>query len=109
MGDASDIEDLIRAHHTTAHAAKLVGLGKVLIACAVSCALSVAGAVWFPYRAGPPLKVAAWAAHTRRWLTTLATTDPGSGIDVLTGYEITPDHSPPCVAPSGAPAMMPPE
>ena len=28
---------------------------------------AVAGAVWFPYRAGPPAKVAAWAARTRAW------------------------------------------
>ncbi len=50
---------------------------------------SIAGAVWFPYRAGPPDKVAAWAAHTRRWLVDLARTMPDAGIDVLTGYEIT--------------------
>lgn len=50
---------------------------------------AIAGAVWFPYRAGPPDKVAAWAAHTRRWLVDLARTMPDAGIDVLTGYEIT--------------------
>ena len=52
---------------------------------------AVAGAVWFPYRAGPPAKVAAWAAHTRTWLETLAD-DPATGVDVLTGYEITRDE-----------------
>ncbi len=51
---------------------------------------AVAGAVWFPYRAGPPEKVAIWAARTRTWLEALATT-PEAGIDVLTGYEITHD------------------
>ncbi len=50
---------------------------------------AIAGAVWFPYRAGPPAKVAVWAARTRRWLIDLATRDPSAGIDVLTGYEIT--------------------
>ncbi|MEO6772949.1 MAG: FAD-dependent oxidoreductase [Kofleriaceae bacterium] len=55
----------------------------------------VAGAVWFPYRAGPPAKVAAWAAHTRGWLEQLARTTPEAGVDVLTGYEITPDATPP--------------
>jgi D-amino-acid oxidase len=50
----------------------------------------VAGAVWFPYRAGPPDKVAVWAGHTRRWLESLAS-DPTAGIDVLDGYEITTD------------------
>lgn len=49
---------------------------------------AVAGAVWFPYRAGPPAKVAAWAAATRTWLEQLAA-DPAAGIDILTGFEIT--------------------
>ncbi len=51
----------------------------------------VAGAVWFPYRAGPPHKVAIWAGHTRSWLERLAA-DPSTGIDLLTGYEITTDE-----------------
>jgi len=51
---------------------------------------AVAGAVWFPYKAGPPARVAAWAAHTRAWLETLAG-DHAAGIDLLTGYEITGD------------------
>jgi len=51
---------------------------------------AVAGAVWFPYRAGPPAKVAAWAASTRAWLEELAA-DPDAGIDILTGYEVTPE------------------
>ncbi len=53
---------------------------------------AVAGAVWFPYRAGPPEKVARWAAETRIWLEQLASdpaTREATGIDVLTGYEIT--------------------
>src|SRR5579863_4872585 len=49
---------------------------------------SVAGAVWFPYRAGPPAKVAAWAARTCDWLVDIARTTPEAGVDVLTGYEI---------------------
>jgi D-amino-acid oxidase len=48
----------------------------------------IAGAVWFPYRAGPPAKVATWAARTRAWLEQLAPTRE-AGVDVLTGYEIT--------------------
>ncbi|HET9623794.1 MAG TPA: FAD-dependent oxidoreductase [Kofleriaceae bacterium] len=61
---------------------------------------SVAGACWFPYRAGPPDRVAAWAAETRAWLTTLAA-EPGArdaGVAVITGYEITeppPGDAPP--------------
>jgi D-amino-acid oxidase len=49
---------------------------------------AVAGACWFPYRAGPPDRVAAWAAETRRWLDTLIA-DPDAGVVPLTGYEIT--------------------
>lgn len=49
---------------------------------------SIAGAVWFPYRAGPPAKVALWAAYTRTWLEQIGS-DPDTGIDILTGYEIT--------------------
>jgi D-amino-acid oxidase len=55
----------------------------------------IAGAVWFPYRAGPPHKVTAWAARTREWLEELARTTPEAGVDVLTGYEITNDASDP--------------
>ena len=54
---------------------------------------AVAGAVWFPYKAGPPVKVGAWALHTRRWLEHLAKTNPEAGVDVLTGYEITADDA----------------
>ena len=39
---------------------------------------AVAGACWFPYRAGPPDRVAAWAADTRRWLEALIA-DPDAG------------------------------
>ncbi|HEY4182651.1 MAG TPA: FAD-dependent oxidoreductase [Kofleriaceae bacterium] len=47
----------------------------------------VAGAIWFPYRVGPPDRAALWAAQTRAWLETQAG-DIDAGIDVLTGYEI---------------------
>lgn len=49
---------------------------------------AVAGACWFPYRAGPPDRVAAWAAETRAWLEGLAA-DPDTGVAPLVGYEIT--------------------
>ena len=57
---------------------------------------SVAGAVWFPYRAGPPDRVAAWAARTRAWLEGLAdpAAEPAAGVDVVTDYEITGDLGP---------------
>jgi D-amino-acid oxidase len=49
----------------------------------------IAGAVWFPYKVGPPARVNVWAARTGRWLEQLAKTRPEAGVDVLTGYEIT--------------------
>jgi D-amino-acid oxidase len=49
---------------------------------------AVAGACWFPYRAGPPDRVAAWAAQTRGWFERLAG-DPEAGVAPLIGYEIT--------------------
>ncbi|MGE0399875.1 MAG: FAD-dependent oxidoreductase [Kofleriaceae bacterium] len=49
---------------------------------------AVAGAVWFPYRVGPPDRVALWAATTRAWLERHAG-DPAAGIDILDGFEIT--------------------
>jgi D-amino-acid oxidase len=52
---------------------------------------AVAGACWFPYRAGPPERVAVWAAETRDWLETF-TKNRAAGIDPITGYEITDDQ-----------------
>jgi D-amino-acid oxidase len=56
---------------------------------------AIAGAVWFPYRAGPAHKVAVWAARTAAWLTNLARLEPDAGVDLLTGYEITADDAEP--------------
>ena len=58
---------------------------------------AIAGAVSFPYRAGPPAKVAAWAAVTRAWLERLVP-ERDAGVDLLTGYEITPDPDGPSPA-----------
>jgi D-amino-acid oxidase len=54
---------------------------------------SIAGACWFPYRAGPPALVAAWAATTRGWLEALAS-ERAAGVDLVTGYEITREVEP---------------
>jgi D-amino-acid oxidase len=51
---------------------------------------AVAGAVWLPYRVGPPDKVTAWGVRTRAWLESLAG-DPDAGVARITGYEILPD------------------
>ena len=56
---------------------------------------SVAGAIWLPYRCGPVARVAAWAAATRAWLTSLAARAPEAGVDVLTAYELTAGDEPP--------------
>ncbi|MFN0251187.1 MAG: FAD-dependent oxidoreductase [Kofleriaceae bacterium] len=61
---------------------------------------AVAGAVWFPYRVGPPDRVALWAATTRAWLVRHAH-EADAGIDILDGFEITTEpeeaagHAPP--------------
>lgn len=49
---------------------------------------AVAGAIWFPYKAGPPDKVAVWAARTHAWLDALVDSDHDAGVDRLTCYEI---------------------
>src|SRR6476646_1853496 len=51
---------------------------------------SVAGAVWFPYRAGESPRVLDWAHRTRERLTALAA-DPATGVDLLTFYECADD------------------
>jgi D-amino-acid oxidase len=65
----------------------------VAAASAPATVSSVAGAIWFPYRAGPPDRVAAWAARTRTWLEALAA-EGGAGVDLVTDYEITGEAGP---------------
>ncbi len=52
---------------------------------------AVAAAWWFPYRVGPPARVAGWGAETLGWLRTLCS-DRAAGVDLITGYEITDDE-----------------
>jgi D-amino-acid oxidase len=66
---------------------------------------AVAGAVWLPYRVGPPDKVARWAARTRAWLEELARTAPEAGVDVLAGYEILADDARPWWADAVGPEL----
>jgi len=47
---------------------------------------AVAGAVWFPYRVGPPEAVARWAARGRARLLALVD-ERAAGVDALVGYE----------------------
>lgn len=75
---------------TTALALEGAGHTVRIVAAATGDATTsaVAGAVWFPYRCGPPERVALWAATTRAWLERHSA-DPSAGIDVLEGFEIT--------------------
>ncbi|HWU87780.1 MAG TPA: FAD-dependent oxidoreductase, partial [Kofleriaceae bacterium] len=65
---------------------------------------SVAGAVWSPYRAGPPDRVAAWAARTRVWLEELAAV-PAAGVDMLACFEIPTGDDPAPPIPWWAPGL----
>jgi D-amino-acid oxidase len=49
---------------------------------------AVAGALWFPYRAGPPEAVARWARRTRARLAAIAAAEPGAGVDLVTLVEV---------------------
>lgn len=61
---------------------------------------SVAGALWFPFRADPPAQVNAWAKRSRERLVHLAHTAPEAGVDVLTAYEAASHSQPPWWGPS---------
>jgi D-amino-acid oxidase len=56
---------------------------------------AVAGAIWFPYRAGPPEAVTRWAARTRTRLTELARAAPDAGVDLITLVELVADEGAP--------------
>jgi D-amino-acid oxidase len=81
---------------TTAHALEQAGHRVRIIATATGAPTTsdVAGAIWFPYRVGPPDRAALWAAQTRAWLETHAGARD-AGIDVLTGYEISDEPADP--------------
>lgn len=49
---------------------------------------AAAGAIWYPFRVGPPEKASLWAGATRRWLTDLANRTPEAGVDVLSRLEL---------------------
>ena len=53
---------------------------------------AVAGAVWFPYRAGPAAPGRGMGRAHARAGSSSSRSDPATGIDVLTGYEITSDE-----------------
>jgi len=50
---------------------------------------AAAGAIWYPFKVGPPDKVSKWAGATRRWLVDLAARHPDAGVDVLERTELS--------------------
>lgn len=56
---------------------------------------AAAGAIWYPYRVGPPQRATHWARRTLEWLLHIARTDPAAGVDDLVRYELVNDSSRP--------------
>ncbi|MBX3388559.1 MAG: FAD-dependent oxidoreductase [Phycisphaeraceae bacterium] len=52
---------------------------------------AAAGAIWYPFKVGPPEKAAIWAGATLHWLTELAKATPGAGVDLLLRTELAAD------------------
>jgi D-amino-acid oxidase len=50
---------------------------------------AAAGAIWYPFKVGPPEKASTWAGTTRRWLVNLASQHPDAGVDVLERTELS--------------------
>jgi D-amino-acid oxidase len=46
----------------------------------------VAGAVWLPFRVGPPERALIWARTTRERLTEIAAQSPAAGVDMVDAY-----------------------
>lgn len=49
---------------------------------------AAAGAIWYPFKVGPPEKAALWAGTTLKWLTELAKNTPSAGVDLLSRTEL---------------------
>lgn len=49
---------------------------------------AAAGAIWYPFKVGPPERASKWAAETRRWLEHLSRSTPEAGVDILRRVEI---------------------
>lgn len=66
----------------------------------VSTTSAAAGAIWYPFKVGPPEKAALWAGATLRWLTRLAKQTPEAGVDILERTELAADDRTPWWAPA---------
>ena len=51
----------------------------------------VAGAIWLPFRVGPPERATIWASATRVALSAIARADPGAGVDELELFLLSDD------------------
>lgn len=56
---------------------------------------AAAGAIWYPFKVGPPEKASHWAGATLRWLTELAKNTPSAGVDLLSRTELASDDRKP--------------
>lgn len=56
---------------------------------------AAAGAIWYPFKVGPPEKASAWAGTTLRWLTRLAKQSPEAGVDIVERTELAQDDRTP--------------
>ncbi len=54
-----------------------------------------AGAVWLPFRVGPPSRALGWARHTREELAQIAERAPGAGVDMVDAFLIAQSQDPP--------------
>jgi D-amino-acid oxidase len=83
---------LERAGHEVAVLARQTG---------VATTSGAAGAIWLPFRVGPPQRALEWARRTREELTRIAAGFPEAGVDVVDAF-IVPDSAdePPWWAPA---------
>jgi D-amino-acid oxidase len=52
----------------------------------VATTSGAAGAVWLPYRVGPPDRAVGWALRTREWLARIASEHPEAGVDLVDAF-----------------------
>ncbi len=61
---------------------------------------AAAGAVWLPYRVGPPDRALVWARRTRDELTRIARSCPEAGVDMIEALLVADVDTPPWWAPA---------
>jgi D-amino-acid oxidase len=61
----------------------------------VATTSGAAGAVWLPFRVGPPSRALGWARHTREELAWIAQRVLGAGVDMVDAFLIAESEDPP--------------